>query len=105
MYFAPDADAARAVEVYLQSDTGSENERTSLEAMQAARVQSLPHVGADAERDVLLKGRLRDLTAQAQAGDSADAAPRESLGVSTLDELTDWTTSYLHFKQAVEAVP
>lgn len=67
VYFAPDADAARAVEVYLQSDTGSENERTSLEAMQAARVQIAPHVGADAERDVLLKGRLRDLTAQAQA--------------------------------------
>ena len=31
--------------------------------------------------------------------------PANPLGVSTLDELTDWTTSYLHFKQAVEAVP
>lgn len=31
--------------------------------------------------------------------------PDNPLGVSTLDELIDWTTSYLHFKQAVEVVP
>ena len=67
VYFARDAAAAHAVEIYLQSDTGSDNERKSVEAMQAARVEIAPHVGADAERDVLLKGQLRDLTAQAQA--------------------------------------
>ena len=36
-------------------------------AMEAAGVGIAHYVGADRERDVLLNGRLRDLTAQAKA--------------------------------------
>ena len=35
--------------------------------MRSAGVEIAPHVGADRERDVLLNGRLKDLTAQAKA--------------------------------------
>ena len=35
--------------------------------MRSAGVEIAPHVGADRERNVLLNGRLKDLTAQAKA--------------------------------------
>ena len=31
--------------------------------------------------------------------------PENPLGLSTLDELIGWTTTYFHFKQALEQVP
>ncbi|MBL6741165.1 MAG: hypothetical protein ISP80_01860 [Synechococcus sp. BS301-5m-G53] len=67
VYFAADATGAAAVERYISSETGSADEATAMRAMQAAGVEIAPHVGADRERDVLLNGRLRDLTAQAKA--------------------------------------
>ena len=67
MYFAANALGAAAVERYLGSDTGSAEEAAALQAMRRAGVEIAPHVGADRERDVLLNGRLKDLTAQAQA--------------------------------------
>ena len=66
MYFAADAPGAAAVERYLASDTGSAEEAAALQAMRSAGVEITPHVGADRERDVLLNGRLKDLTAQAK---------------------------------------
>ena len=67
VYFAADATGAAAVERYISSETGSADEATAMRAMQAAGVEIAPHVGADRERDVLLNGRLKDLTAQAKA--------------------------------------
>ena len=67
VYFAADAPGAAAVERYLGSDTGSAEEAAALQAMRSAGVEIAPHVGADRERDVLLNGRLKDLTAQAKA--------------------------------------
>jgi len=67
VYFAADATGAAAVERYLRSDTGSDAEASALQAMQTAGVEIAPHVGADHERDALLNGRLRGLTAQAKA--------------------------------------
>ena len=67
VYFAADATGAAAVERYISSETGSADEATAMRAMQAAGVEIAPHVGADRERDVLLNGQLRDLTAQAKA--------------------------------------
>ena len=67
VYFAADATGAAAVERYISSETGSADEATAMRAIQAAGVEIAPHVGADRERDVLLNGRLRDLTAQAKA--------------------------------------
>ena len=55
------------MERYLSSETGSAEETEAMQAMQTAGVEIAPHVGADRERDVLLNGRLRDLTAQAKA--------------------------------------
>ena len=31
--------------------------------------------------------------------------PENPLGLSSLDELIDWTTTYFHFKQVLEQVP
>ena len=67
VYFAADATGAAAVEHYLSSDTGSAEEATAMQAMQAAGVEIAPHVGADRERDALLNGQLRGLSAQAKA--------------------------------------
>lgn len=67
VYFAADPDAAEAVERYLQSDTGSEQEKKAFAELQAKGVEIAPHVGAEDERNVLLDGRLRDLTPQAKA--------------------------------------
>ena len=67
VYFAVDAPAAAAVERYLGSETGSAEEAAAMQAMRSAGVEIAPHVGADRERDVLLNGRLKDLTAQAKA--------------------------------------
>ncbi len=67
VYFAADAPGAAAVERYLSSETGSAEETEAMQAMQTAGGEFAPHVGADRERDVLLNGRLKDLTAQAQA--------------------------------------
>ena len=38
-----------------------------MQAMKTAGVEIAPHVGADRERDALLNGQLRGLTAQAKA--------------------------------------
>jgi len=67
VYFAADATGAAAVEHYLSSETGSSEEAAAMQAMQTAGVEIAPHVGADHERDALLNGRLRGLTAQAKA--------------------------------------
>ena len=67
VYFAVDATGASAVEQYLSCETGSAEEKSAMQAMQAAGVDIAPHVGADRERNALLNGRLRGLTAQAQA--------------------------------------
>ena len=67
MYFAADAPGAAAVERYLGSETGSAEEAAALQAMRSAGVEIAPHVGADRERDGLLNGQSRGLTAQAKA--------------------------------------
>ena len=67
VYFAADAQGAAAVESYLSSDTGSAEEAAAMQAMQNAGVEIAPHVGADRERDALLNGRLRGLSAQSKA--------------------------------------
>ncbi len=112
VYFAADAPGAAAVERYLGSDTGSAEEAAALQAMRSAGVEIAPHVGADRERDVLLNGRLKDLTAQAKAkrvlveamGDAAMTLPENPLGLQSFDELVEWTVSYLHFKHALEVI-
>ncbi len=67
VYFAADAQGAAAVESYLSSDTGSAEEAAAMQAMHNAGVEIAPHVGADRERDALLNGRLRGLSAQSKA--------------------------------------
>ena len=67
VYFAADTPGAAAVERYLSSDTGSAEEAAAMQAMKTAGVEIAPHVGADRERDALLNGQLRGLTAQAKA--------------------------------------
>ena len=54
------------MERYLSSDTGSAEEAAAMQAMKTAGVEIAPHVGADRERDALLNGQLRGLTAQAK---------------------------------------
>lgn len=66
VYFAADTPGAAAVERYLSSDTGSAEEAAAMQAMKTAGVEIAPHVGADRERDALLNGQLRGLTAQAK---------------------------------------
>lgn len=68
IYFAPDETASVAVERYLQSATGSQDEKTAYLAMTKAGVSIAPHVGAEAERMALLDGQLRDLRPQAKPG-------------------------------------
>jgi hypothetical protein len=67
VYFAADTPGAAAVERHLSSDTGSAEEAAAMQAMKTAGVEIAPHVGADRERDALLNGQLRGLTAQAKA--------------------------------------
>ena len=67
IYFAADTPGAAAVERYLSSDTGSAEEAAAMQAMKTAGVEIAPHVGADRERDALLNGQLRSLSAQAKA--------------------------------------
>ena len=67
VYFAPDELSAEAVNRYLQSDTGSDEEKRALESLLTTRVEMAPHVGAEAERTALLDGKLRDLSPQAKA--------------------------------------
>ena len=67
LYFAPTEAAHTLVTAYLQSETGSPQERDRLEAMKAAGVEIAPHVGRASERKILLSGQQRQLTRQAQA--------------------------------------
>ena len=67
VYFAPDDLSAEAVNRYLQSDTGTDEEKRALELLRTTRVEMAPHVGAEAERTALLDGKLRDLSPQAKA--------------------------------------
>ena len=67
VYFAPDDLSAEAVNRYLQSDTGSDEEKRALESLKKTGVEMAPHVGAEAERTALLDGKLRDLSPQARA--------------------------------------
>ena len=67
LYFAPNETASVAVEQYLQSATGSPEEKAAYLAMTKAGVSIAPHVGAEAERMALLDGQLRDLRPQAKA--------------------------------------
>ena len=66
-YYATNDAAHALVTAYLQSETGSEQERQCLEALRTAGVEMAPHVGEAAEREALLKGQHRNLTRQAQA--------------------------------------
>ena len=45
LYFAPTETAQACVSAYLQSDTGSDEEKTKHLAMQASGVEIAPHVG------------------------------------------------------------
>ena len=67
LYFAPTEAAQACVTAYLQSETGSPQERDLFEAMNAAGVEIAPHVGKACEREVLIRGQQRKLTRQAQA--------------------------------------
>ena len=67
VYFAPDDPSAEAVNRYLQSDTGSDQETLAFEALKTTGVEIAPHVGAEAERTALLDGKLRNRTPQARA--------------------------------------
>ena len=67
IYFAPDETANVAVEQYLQTTTGTQEERSAFEAMNHLGVSISPHVGAEAERMALLDGQLRELRPQARA--------------------------------------
>ena len=67
LFFAPNEKAHASVTAYLQSETGSEQERQCLDALRTAGVEMAPHVGEAAEREALLKGQHRNLTRQAQA--------------------------------------
>ena len=67
LYFANSEADHALVTAYLQSETGSEQERICLEALRTAGVEIAPHVGEAAERHVLLKGQPKSLTRQAQA--------------------------------------
>ncbi len=67
LYYATNEAAHALVEAYLQSETGSEQERQCLESLRSAGVEMAPHVGEAAEREALLKGQHRNLTRQAQA--------------------------------------
>ena len=67
LYYASNDTEHSLVTAYLQSATGSEEERQCLDAMRTAGVEVAPHVGEAAEREALLKGQHRTLTRQAQA--------------------------------------
>ena len=67
LYFAPTETAQACVSAYLQSDTGSDEERTRHLAMQASGVEMAPHVGEAIERKVLFSRQQRSLSKQAQA--------------------------------------
>ena len=67
LYYATNDAAHALVTAYLQSETGSEQERQCLDALRTAGVEMAPHVGEAAEREALLKGQHRNLTRQAQA--------------------------------------
>tara|TARA_B100000674_G_scaffold30223_1_gene21298 strand:+ start:1401 stop:1796 length:396 start_codon:yes stop_codon:yes gene_type:complete len=67
LYFAPTETAQACVSAYLQSDTGSDEEKTQHLAMQASGVEIAPHVGEATERNVLFSRQQRSLSKQAQA--------------------------------------
>ena len=67
LYYATNDAAHALVTAYLQSETGSEQERQCLDALRTEGVEMAPHVGEAAEREALLKGQHRNLTRQAQA--------------------------------------
>ena len=67
LYYATNDAAHALVTAYLQSETGSKQERQCLNALRTAGVEMAPHVGEAAEREALLKGQHRNLTRQAQA--------------------------------------
>ena len=67
LYYATNDAAHALVTAYLQSETGSKQERQCLDALRTAGVEMAPHVGEAAEREALLKGQHRNLTRQAQA--------------------------------------
>jgi len=52
---------------YLQSDTGSSDEKHKQRAMQAHGVEIAPHVGEALERKALFSGQQRNLSPQARA--------------------------------------
>ena len=67
LYYATNDAAHALVTAYLQSETGSKQERQCLNALRTAGVEMAPHVGEAAEREALLKGQHRNLTRQAKA--------------------------------------
>ena len=74
LYFASDDKAQALVEAYLQSDTGSEQEGSLLNDLRRVGVEIAPHVGDEAERNVLMNGQHKVLTPQARARGFGDRA-------------------------------
>ena len=62
------------MEAYLQSDTGSEQEGSLLNDLRRVGVEIAPHVGDEAERNVLMNGQHKVLTPQARARGFGDRA-------------------------------
>ena len=67
LYFAPNPEAQAALENFLQSITGSEDEQQQFMAMKRLGIETAPHIGEEDERSILLTGKQRPLTPQARA--------------------------------------
>ena len=67
LYYVPTETAQASVIAYLQSDTGSSDEKHKQRAMQAHGVEIAPHVGEALERKALFSGQQRNLSPQARA--------------------------------------
>ena len=67
LYFAPTETAQACVTAYLQSETGSDEERNLHQSMRASGVEIAPHVGEANERKALFSRQQHSLSRQAQA--------------------------------------
>ena len=67
LYFAPNSEAQKALEDFLQTDTGSEHENQQLMTMKRLGIEISPHIAEEKERSVLIKGKQISLTPRAQA--------------------------------------
>ena len=67
LFFAATDTAQACVTAYLQSDTGSDEEKARHQAMLFSGVETAPHVGEAIERKALFSPQQRSLSKQAQA--------------------------------------